>query len=158
MTEGITVTFLPTAGGRGRHRSGLAGRRALRYLLTGGDALTRRPRPDLGFTVVNNYGLSETTVVATSGAVAPDGEGPPSIGRPIAGVVAEVVDERLQPVDAWRRRRAGARWRGRRARLPEPARAHRRAVPRRSARAAVPDRRPRAGARGWRDRVPRTPR
>ena len=71
----------------------------LRYLLTGGDALTRRPRPDLGFTVVNNYGLSETTVVATSGAVAPGGDGAPSIGRPIAGVVADVVDERLQPVE-----------------------------------------------------------
>ena len=72
---------------------------ALRYLLTGGDALTRRPAPDLGFAVVNNYGLSETAVVATSGVVAPDGEGLPSIGRPIAGVVAEVVDEDLQPVE-----------------------------------------------------------
>jgi acyl-coenzyme A synthetase/AMP-(fatty) acid ligase/acyl carrier protein len=49
--------------------------------------------------VVNNYGLSETAVVATSGAVAPDGEGAPSIGRPIAGVVAEVVDERLRAVE-----------------------------------------------------------
>ena len=61
--------------------------------------MTRRPRPDLGFMVVNNYGLSETTVVATSGAVAPDGDGAPSIGRPIAGIVADVVDERLQPVE-----------------------------------------------------------
>jgi acyl-coenzyme A synthetase/AMP-(fatty) acid ligase/acyl carrier protein len=60
--------------------------------------MTQRPRPGLGFTVVNNYGLSETTVVATSGAVAPDGAGSPTIGRPIAGVVAEVVDEDLQPV------------------------------------------------------------
>jgi acyl-coenzyme A synthetase/AMP-(fatty) acid ligase/acyl carrier protein len=49
--------------------------------------------------VVNNYGLSETAVVATSGVVAPDGEGLPSIGRPIAGVVAEVVDEHLRPVE-----------------------------------------------------------
>ena len=49
--------------------------------------------------MVNNYGLSETTVVATSGAVAADGDGAPSIGRPIAGVVAEIVDERLQPVE-----------------------------------------------------------
>jgi acyl-coenzyme A synthetase/AMP-(fatty) acid ligase/acyl carrier protein len=70
----------------------------LRYLLTGGDALVRRPAPGLGFTVVNNYGLSETAVVATSGLVAPDGEGSPSIGRPIDGVVAEIVDERLVPV------------------------------------------------------------
>jgi acyl-CoA synthetase (AMP-forming)/AMP-acid ligase II/acyl carrier protein len=38
-------------------------------------------------------------VVATSGVVAPEGEGLPTIGRPIAGVEAEVVDERLQPVE-----------------------------------------------------------
>lgn len=99
VTEGITVTFLPTAVAEGVISLDWPDDGALRYLLTGGDALTRRPRPDLGFTVVNNYGLSETTVVATSGAVAPDGEGAPSIGRPIAGAVAEVVDERLQPVD-----------------------------------------------------------
>jgi acyl-coenzyme A synthetase/AMP-(fatty) acid ligase/acyl carrier protein len=72
---------------------------ALRYLLTGGDALTRPPPPGLSFTVVNNYGLSETTVVATSGNVAADTDGVPSIGRPIKGVVAEVVDENLRPVD-----------------------------------------------------------
>ena len=48
--------------------------------------------------MVNNYGLSETTVVATSGAVASAGEARPTIGRAIAGVVAEVVDENLRPV------------------------------------------------------------
>jgi amino acid adenylation domain-containing protein len=99
VTQGITVTFVPTAVADGIIGLGWPEDGALRYLLTGGDALTRRPRPELGFTVVNNYGLSETTVVATSGAVAPDGEGAPTIGRPVAGVVAEVVDERLQPVD-----------------------------------------------------------
>ena len=97
--KAITVTFLPTAVAEGVIGLAWPDDAALRYLLTGGDALTRRPRPDLGFTLVNNYGLSETAVVATSGAVAPDGEGPPSIGRPITGVVAEVVDERLQPVE-----------------------------------------------------------
>jgi amino acid adenylation domain-containing protein len=99
VSEGITVTFLPTPLAEGVIGLDWPDDGAVRYLLTGGDALTQRPRPDLGFTVVNNYGLSETTVVATSGAVAPDGEGAPTIGRPIAGVVAEVVDERLQPVD-----------------------------------------------------------
>jgi amino acid adenylation domain-containing protein len=99
VSEGITVTFLPTPMAEAVIGLDWPDDGALRYLLTGGDALTRRPRPDLGFTVVNNYGLSETTVVATSGAVAPDGDGPPSIGRPITGIVAEVVDERLQPVD-----------------------------------------------------------
>jgi acyl-coenzyme A synthetase/AMP-(fatty) acid ligase/acyl carrier protein len=43
--------------------------------------------------------LSETAVVATSGAVDPHGEGPPSIGAPIAGVVVDVVDEDLEPVE-----------------------------------------------------------
>jgi amino acid adenylation domain-containing protein len=99
VTEGITITFLPTPLAEGVMGLAWPDRTALRYLLTGGDALTRRPRPDLGFTVVNNYGLSETTVVATSGPVAPDGDGPPSIGRPITGIVAEVVDERLQPIE-----------------------------------------------------------
>jgi amino acid adenylation domain-containing protein len=99
VTEGITVTFLPTPVAEGAIGLDWPDDGALRYLLTGGDALTRRPRPDLGFTVINNYGLSETSVVATSGAVAPGGDGAPSIGRPIAGVVADVVDERLQPVE-----------------------------------------------------------
>jgi amino acid adenylation domain-containing protein len=98
VAQGITVTFLPTAVAEGVMGLAWPQDAALRYLLTGGDALTRRPPPGLGFTVVNNYGLSETAVVATSGAVAPDGEGAPSIGRPIAGVVAEVVDEHLRPV------------------------------------------------------------
>jgi amino acid adenylation domain-containing protein len=99
VAEGITVTFLPTAVAEGVMGLAWPEDGALRYLLTGGDALTRRPPPGLGFTVVNNYGLSETAVVATSGAVAPDGEGAPSIGRPIAGVVAEVVDEHLRAVE-----------------------------------------------------------
>ena len=99
VTEGITVTFLPTPLAEGAIGLDWPDDGALRYLLTGGDALTRRPRPDLGFIVVNNYGLSETTVVATSGAVAAGGNGAPSIGRPIAGVVADVVDESLQQVE-----------------------------------------------------------
>jgi acyl-coenzyme A synthetase/AMP-(fatty) acid ligase/acyl carrier protein len=60
--------------------------------------LTRRPAPGLGFPVINNYGLSETAVVATSGPVSADGEGAPSIGRPISGTVAEIVDDDLAPV------------------------------------------------------------
>jgi amino acid adenylation domain-containing protein len=99
VDEGITVTFLPTAVAEGVIGLPWPDNGVLRYLLTGGDALTRRPPPGLRFTVVNNYGLSETAVVATSGPVAPDGEGLPSIGRPIAGVVAEVVDEALRPVE-----------------------------------------------------------
>jgi amino acid adenylation domain-containing protein len=100
VTEGITVAFVPTPVAEVLIGLDWPDDGALRYMLTGGDALTRRPRPDLRFTLVNNYGLSETTVVATSGPVASDGEGAPSIGRPIDGVIAEVVDEHLQPVES----------------------------------------------------------
>jgi acyl carrier protein len=51
---------------------------------------------------VNNYGPTESTVVATSGIVPPDTgcPAPPSIGRPIANVQIQILDERLQPVPA----------------------------------------------------------
>src|SRR5262249_22824394 len=50
------------------------------------------------FVVVNNYGPTECTVVATSGVVAPDGDGPPTIGHPIVGTVALVLDDAMRPV------------------------------------------------------------
>ncbi|HEX3734513.1 MAG TPA: non-ribosomal peptide synthetase [Solirubrobacterales bacterium] len=99
VAEGITVTFLPTAVAEGVIGLSWPADGSLRFLLTGGDALARRPAADLDFTVVNNYGLSETAVVATSGVVAADGEGQPSIGRPIDGVVTQIVDERLAAVE-----------------------------------------------------------
>jgi amino acid adenylation domain-containing protein len=99
VAEGITVTFLPTAVAEGIIGLPWPQHAALRFLLTGGDALTRRPPTGLGFTLVNNYGLSETAVVATSGSVDPAGEGPPTIGGAIRGVVAEVLDEQLRPVE-----------------------------------------------------------
>jgi amino acid adenylation domain-containing protein len=99
VAERITVSFLPTAVAEGVIGLPWPDDTALRHLLTGGDALTRRPPPGLRFTVVNNYGLCETAVVATSGTVAPSGEGLPSIGHPIDGVVAEVLDEQLVAVE-----------------------------------------------------------
>jgi amino acid adenylation domain-containing protein len=98
VAQEITVTFLPTALAEGVIGLPWPEGSALRYLLTGGDALARRPDPELGFTLVNNYGLSETTVVSTSGNVSADGEGPPTIGRPIAGVDVEIVDDELRQV------------------------------------------------------------
>jgi amino acid adenylation domain-containing protein len=94
VATAVTVSFIPTAVAEGVLGLSWPARTALRYLLTGGDALGRRPPRGLPFQLVNNYGLSETTVVATSGVVEPDGDGPPSIGRPIRGVLAEVVDAR----------------------------------------------------------------
>ncbi len=98
VAASVTVSFIPTALAEGVIGLGWPERTALRYLLTGGDALSRRPPRGLPFRLVNNYGLSETTVVATSGVVEPDGDGPPTIGRPITGVVASVVGADGDPV------------------------------------------------------------
>ena len=72
----------------------------LRWLLTGGDALRRYPNPRLPFKLVNNYGPTECTVLATSGRVrsAIDTAKAPSIGRPIASAEVHILDEQLRPV------------------------------------------------------------
>jgi len=77
---------LPTAGS------------SLRSVLTGGDRLGRRPPPNAPFELVNHYGPTESTVVATCGEVAPEGRSVPAIGRPIAGVSAHVVDASVRAV------------------------------------------------------------
>ena len=73
---------------------------ALRFLLTGGDTLRQRPVQGLPFSVVNNYGPSECTVVATSGIVTPSAgaDDLPAIGRPISGVDIHILDEAGEPV------------------------------------------------------------
>jgi len=74
---------------------------APRSVLTGGDRLHGVGRRELPFRLVNNYGPTEATVVATSGTVSadPDGRGAlPDIGRPIAGTEAYVLDDLLRPV------------------------------------------------------------
>jgi len=73
---------------------------ALRILLVGGDLLHRTPDEDLPFVLVNNYGPTENTVVATSGIVFPTREwmGMPTIGYPIVNTRLYVLDDLMQPV------------------------------------------------------------
>ncbi|WP_416769356.1 amino acid adenylation domain-containing protein [Pseudomonas sp. RHF3.3-3] len=90
----LQVAFLPTpvaeyAFGQGR------GHPTLRTLLIGGDRL-RHFAEDPGFAVINNYGPTEATVVATSGQVEPNGL--LHIGRPIANARLYLLDEQLRPV------------------------------------------------------------
>jgi acyl carrier protein len=70
-------------------------------LLTGADTLHRRPAANLPFVLVNNYGPTECTVVATSGVVVPDASASarPSIGKAIDNITALIVNENLQAVD-----------------------------------------------------------
>jgi amino acid adenylation domain-containing protein len=72
----------------------------LRFLLTGGDTLHVFPRPELPFAVVNNYGPTECTVVATSGVMPTHSldDTLPTIGKAIAGTTIHILDENGAPV------------------------------------------------------------
>ena len=98
----ITIGFLPTALAERVMALEWPREVALRVLLTGGDALHHYPSPALPFTVVNNYGPTEGTVVATSGPVDPAERGdlPPPIGHPIDNTRVYILDAHLRPVSA----------------------------------------------------------
>jgi len=100
VKERITVAFAPTILAEPMLGLGWPASTALRYLLTGGEALHRHPLPGLPFTVVNNYGPTECTVVATSGVIPAAGTAalPPSIGKPIAHTQIRILDENGLPV------------------------------------------------------------
>ena len=99
LAERIDVANLPTALGERLLDLDWPDSTALRTLIVGGDRLYRRPRADLPFRLLNEYGPTETTDTAVAGFV---GQGvtdrPPSIGRPIDGVTAYVLDPALRPV------------------------------------------------------------
>jgi amino acid adenylation domain-containing protein len=100
LEQQITITFLPTALAESIMALEWPRQAVLRYLLTGADTLHHYPAPDLPFTLVNNYGPTENTVVTTSGPVLPmmQPEALPSIGRPIANTRVYILDEELRQV------------------------------------------------------------
>jgi len=99
VNERITVAFVPTIFGEQMLGDRWPAETALRYLLTGGEALHRHPAPGLSFHVVNNYGPTECTVVATSGLLPAAGlSEPPSIGKPIAHTQIRILDGKGDPV------------------------------------------------------------
>jgi amino acid adenylation domain-containing protein len=108
VRTGITIGFLPTVIAESLIDLQWPPKSAFRILLTGADTLRRLPSQNLPFSLVNNYGPTECTVVATSGKIsasnnshhsANDGANDlPSIGRPIDNVTIYVVDEQLQRV------------------------------------------------------------
>jgi amino acid adenylation domain-containing protein len=97
----ITVGFAPTPMAERLIALPWPGECRLRLLLTGGDALHAYPPQGLPFTLVNNYGPTECTVVAISGVVPTQaGAVMPALGRGISNVCLHILDEQLRPVPA----------------------------------------------------------
>lgn len=72
----------------------------LRIMFTGADRLTRHPPPGLPFRLVNGYGPTECSVMATVAEIPAHAEhtGAPSIGKAIGNVDVYLLDEHLEPV------------------------------------------------------------
>ncbi|MEM7129588.1 MAG: amino acid adenylation domain-containing protein [Chloroflexota bacterium] len=106
----ISITFIPTPLVEGLLALEWPNDIPLRTILTGGDKLHRFPPTNLPFTLVNNYGPTENTVVATFGDILPHTSADethsdvpsdfsaPSIGRPVYHTGAYILDEQMQPV------------------------------------------------------------
>ncbi|MGG2065340.1 non-ribosomal peptide synthase/polyketide synthase [Bacillus sp. S14(2024)] len=95
----ITASFAPTPILERLLKLSWPEKTDLRFIITGGDQLTQYPSNDIPFSVINQYGPSENTVVTTDCYV-PVGvtTGTPSIGRPIANTEVYVLDSHLQLV------------------------------------------------------------
>lgn len=100
LAQGTTVSFVPTPLAQRLIFLEWPTETPLRFLLTGADVLQQYPPAGLPFTLVNNYGPTECTVVALSGVV-PAHDRPsalPPVGRPISNTRILLLDENLQQV------------------------------------------------------------
>jgi|HubBroStandDraft_1064217.scaffolds.fasta_scaffold00506_3 amino acid adenylation domain-containing protein len=98
IREHVTIGFVPTVHAAPLMAMEWPATTALRLLLTGGDVLHHGPAVQLPFEVVNNYGPTECTVVATSSVLKARAHGAPPIGRPITGASIYLLNERGEPV------------------------------------------------------------
>jgi amino acid adenylation domain-containing protein len=99
IAQGITIGFVPTPLAERMLQLEWSEATQLRFLLTGADTLHVYPPPNLPFQVVNNYGPTECTVVASSGVVPcrhNDSDLLPSIGRPIDNTAIYILNERME--------------------------------------------------------------
>lgn len=100
VKERIDVAFVPTTLAEPMLAARWPSDTALRYLLTGSDALHRYPAEGLPFKLINNYGPTECAVVVTSGVItaAERQSERPNIGAPVAHTQIHILDENRQPV------------------------------------------------------------
>jgi amino acid adenylation domain-containing protein len=100
VAQKITISFVPTPLAERLMLLEWPAETKLRILLTGADTLHHYPRPGLPFQLINNYGPTEATVVATSGLIPPKSfsDARPPIGRPIDNTQIYICDESLNLV------------------------------------------------------------
>jgi amino acid adenylation domain-containing protein len=100
VRERITIGFAPTPLAEQMLKLAWPKETALRFLLTGADTLHQYPSAGLPFSLVNNYGPTECTVVATSATVNPEESANrlPAIGRPIDNAEVYIFDSAMQRV------------------------------------------------------------
>jgi len=98
IRERVTIAFVPTVHAMPMMAMEWPATTALRLLLTGGDALRQGPAIRLPFDVVNNYGPTECTVVATSTVLKPRSVGAPPIGHAVAGASVYLLNEHGEQV------------------------------------------------------------
>ncbi|MDB5095513.1 MAG: Non-ribosomal peptide synthetase component [Candidatus Eremiobacteraeota bacterium] len=100
LAQRITIGFTPTPLTERLMDLNWPSKTSLKVMLTGADRLHQYPKSSLPFEVVNNYGPTECTVVATSGTV-PVRVGDhrlPTIGEAIANATVYILDEEQLPV------------------------------------------------------------
>jgi amino acid adenylation domain-containing protein len=95
VAKRITIAFIPTPLAEHLLTLPWPPETALRTMLTGADTLHVYPPAGLPFLLVNNYGPTECTVVATSGPVHSNASTHqlPPIGRAIANTETHILDE-----------------------------------------------------------------
>ena len=102
LDEGVTIATIPMTMTELMLKMEWPRNTAVRLMLTGGDVLRAFPRRDLPFELVNNYGPSECTIIATYGVVPRRDDATdatlPTIGRPITGAAIYLLDEFQRPV------------------------------------------------------------
>jgi amino acid adenylation domain-containing protein len=94
----ISLCFLPTPLAEAVMDETWPADTALRAILTGGDRLRRWPGDRLPCRLMNHYGPTECTVLATFAEVPRTGEGAPAIGRPMTNAELLVLDRHRRRV------------------------------------------------------------
>jgi amino acid adenylation domain-containing protein len=98
-TKQVTHSFIATALAAELVEASRNRPMSLRWLLTGGDRLPPVSMKGISYRLVNNYGPTENTVVATSFIIeGSKGDALPLIGRPVSNAQAYILDSHLQPV------------------------------------------------------------